>query len=334
MKTESRANYKFKKMAVGFLTCFGLVLFMSASGFAGAGSPPLEKAKAIVVGDRIVDIAYNLGVLPEAMSVRGGLWPMSKKFRTASRILGCPNCVTRKNKNTIPEAMKKYGIEKLVLSKGNSPYCLYKPEIEPGDVADLVEGLNARIEYVDFSGGLKPAIRRTAAVFGKEKQGEELIRDYEKDMRRTGKFLPASPLGKKVVILSGIYQSSSGNSLLRVEAPGGYADRFILKRLGCENVGDCFKQEDKEPVKGHYMVRKTRDGFDLSPLVRADPDVIVATGDALVVQKALQAHAKENPEMNRVKAVRDMAVYALPGYIDSGVIEYPSVLRKWAVALN
>ena len=309
-------------------------VFLAVNAHAGMRTPPPELKKSVVVGDRVVDIAYNLGVLPEAMSVRGGLWPMAKKIKTASEILGCPNCVAKKRKNAVPDALKKRGIKKLIISTGHSPYCLYKPMIKPENVLPMVKGMDVDIEYVDFSKGLEPAILRTAELFGVKKQkAESLIASYQKDMNKARKFLPKKDLNLKVLIINGIYQPSSGNSLLRIEAPGGYADKYLLKPLGCENVGNVFSQ-GKKPSKGHYMVRKRRGELDLSPLVEAHPDVIVMTGDAFAVQKALEKYVQKEPEARNVKALKNMKVYSLPGYVDSGVIEYPSVLRKWAVALG
>ncbi|MFO7817694.1 MAG: ABC transporter substrate-binding protein [Desulfovibrionales bacterium] len=307
-------------------------IFLAANAHAGMRTPPPELKKSVVVGDRVVDIAYNLGVLPEAMSVRGGLWPMAKKIKTASEILGCPNCITQKRKNAVPDALKKRGIKKLIISTGHNPYCLYKP-IKPEDVLPMVKGMDIDIEYVDFSKGLEPAIRRTAELFEVEEKADSLISGYKKDMQRARKFLPKNALGRKVVIINGIYQPSSGNSLLRIEASDGYADKFLLKPLGCENVGNVFSQ-GKKPSKGHYMVRKRRGELDLSPMLEANPDIIVMTGDAFAVQKALEKYVQKEPEAKNVKALKNMKVYSLPGYIDSGVIEYPSVLRKWAVALG
>jgi hypothetical protein len=157
---------------------------------AGMKSPPPDRVNVIIIGDRVVDIAYNLGVLPVAMSVRGSLWPMAKQFKAASRILGCPRCIVLK-KGTVPRACRTYGVQRLIVEKSD-PYCLYKPEVKP------------------------------------------------------------------------------------------------------ENI----------------------------------------TGDALALQTALADYRAANPALAQVKAVRDMAVYTLPGYVDSSVLEYPTILRKWAVALS
>jgi len=59
---------------------------------------------------------------------------------------------------------------------------------------------------------------------------------------------------------------------------------------------------------------KKKGGLVLDPLLKANPAIIVMTGNAYTVQKFL-------------------AVYNLPMYIDSSVIEFPDIQRQWAVAL-
>lgn len=322
------------RAGLAFTLFVALTMAMAANAHAGPKMSPPKRVKAIVVGDRIVDIAFHLGVMPEAMSVRGGLWPMADTLKTVSQILGCPNCVTKKRTDAVPNALKKRGIKRVILSKGNNPYCMYRPDVKPENVVPLLDGLDVDIQYVDFSQGLESAIKQTAELFGVPEKADGLIKSYKSDLDLAKRMLPAEPLGKKVVIISGAYQDANGKRMLRVEAPGGYADKFILEHLGCSNAGEAFNTKGDKPDKGHYMVRKTKNGFDLSPLTTADPDVIVATGDCFAVQKAIQGFAEKHPEIKNIKALKNMAVYALPGYIDSGVIEYPSVLRKWAVALT
>ncbi|WP_462325319.1 ABC transporter substrate-binding protein [Desulfoplanes sp.] len=335
MRNLSTENTVTRPHAVRNLCLLCLALFFVWSGTARAAcskTPPSQKVKAIVIGDRVVDIAYNLGVLPEAMSARVSLWPLAQKIKMVSQPLGCPRCITTKRKNAVPGAIEKRGIKRVIIEK-SEPYCLYMPTVHPENVLPLLKGSDAKIEYVDFSNGIESAIAQTARIFGRESKGDELVRKYRKNMAMTKKMLPAGPLNKKVVVINGVYQASSGKSLLRVEAPGMYADTFMLKPLGCTNVGEAFNPKHAGPCRGHYMVKKSRKGFDLSPLIGADPDVIVAVGDALSVQKAIQGYAEKNPELKNVKAIKDMAVYGLPAYIDSSVIEYPVLLRKWSVAL-
>lgn len=319
--------------ALALLTILTLFLQFSIAD-AGMKSPPPKKAKVVIIGDRIVDIAYNLGVLPEAMSVRGSLWPMAKKLKTVSQILGCPKCVTKKRKNAVPDALSRFNIKRVIISKNNNPYCLYKPEIKPVNVLPLLKDQDVDIQYVDFSKGLKSAIYQTAKLLNVESKADSLIQSYRKDLQKTKQMIPDNLKSKEIIIINGTYQPATGKSLLRVEAPGGYADKYLLNQLGCSNVGNVFKLGDMPPAKGHYMVRKNRNGFDLSPLVKANPEIIIATGDTFAVQKALENYSQTDPKFKKVKAVQNMCIYGLPGYIDSGIIEYPKVLRKWVVALT
>lgn len=305
-----------------------------ANAKKGMKVPKPEIIKAIIIGDRVVDIAYNLGVLPEAMSVRCSIWPMCKKIKTASQILGCPMWTTVKKKDAVPKALKKFGIKRVILEKSKL-FCLYKPKVNPISIASILAGMDVKIEYVDFSQGLESAIRQTAKLLGREAGADELIASYKKNLSRAKALLPDSKLGKKVLILSSTYQNSSGKLMLRVEAPGGYADRFLLDPLGCVNVGDAFKPADGKPDKGHYPVKKKKGGlFVLDPLIKANPDVIVMTGNAFAAQKALAAYMKNNPALANVEAVKNQAIYSLPFYLDSSVIEYPDILRQWTVALS
>ena len=57
------------------------------------------------------------------------------------------------------------------------------------------------------------------------------------------------------------------------------------------------------------------------------------TGDALAVQNTLAAAVAKSPALAQVPALKSHAVYSPPGYIDSRVVEYPQILRKWADVL-
>jgi hypothetical protein len=319
-------------LVTAFVVFFFAMTLQSISAHAGMKSPPPEKIKAIIIGDRVVDIAYNLGVLPEAMSVRGSFWPMAKKFKMASQILGCPRCITLK-KETVPKACRKLGVRRLIVEK-SSPYCLYEADVKPENIVPVMAGEGVKIEYVDFTKGLEQAVRDVAKLVERESKVEEVITKYEKHLAAARAQLPAEKLGKRVIILSGVYQPLTGKRLIRVEAPGGYSDRFLLEPLGCTNAGNCFKKQGKEAEKGHYLVSKTRHGVDLSPLITSDPDAIVLTGDAFAVQKEINRFAKRNPAILDVKALKNMELYSLPPYVDSGVLEYPAILRKWTEALG
>lgn len=130
------------------------------------------------------------------------------------------------------------------------------------------------------------------------------------------------------MILNGVFQASSGKSFLRVESPGGYADQFLLSELKSTNVGNEMVKSGKKQSKGHYSIRK------LNGLVAAAPDAIIVTGDGFTVQKALARALVQNPHLANVPAIKNQAVYNLPGFIQSSLIEYPSILSQWAFVLE
>lgn len=320
------------------LGLFSVAVLLMVMGLFSGGveanmkSPPPERAKVIIIGDRVVDIAYNLGVVPEAMSVRASLWPMAQRLKTAVQILGCPQCITVKNPRAVPEALKRFDIHRIIIEKSH-PFCIYKPEITAERIAAVLKDTGAAVEYVDFSEGLESAVHQTAALLHREDRVAPLMETYGKAMDKASAKLPQEKSGKKVLILNGVFQGSTGRTILRVEAPGGYTDRFFLDVLGFVNCGDVFKPEGGEAEKGYYMVRRQKGGVDLSPLLTADPDIIVMTGDVAGIQKALGEHCVADPAMAQMKALQSMALYALPLYVDSSVLEYPELLQQWAAAL-
>ncbi len=319
-------NINSKALAFLFIMITGLVLFSSQTAEAKRKIAP-EKIKVIMVGDRLVDVAFNLGVLPEAMSVRCSLWPMCKELINTSQILGCPKCIVDKNPSIVPSTAKKRGIKRIIVEK-HPNFCIYKPKVKPANVVPLLKGKGLTIEYVDFSNGLESAIRQTAKLLGCQSKADALIDRYNKALAKAKKGLPKAKLGKKVVIINGTYQSATGKTFLRIEMPGGYSDSFLLHPLGCVNVGDVLKSENKKVDRGHFPVRK------LDALLKAKPDVIVMTGNPFAVQKALAAAVKKNPALANVPAIKDTAIYSLPFYADSSVIEYPAILRQWTDALS
>ena len=152
----------------------GLLLISSQPAQAKQKKSPPEKIKAIMVGDRLVDIAYNLGVVPEAMVVRCSLWPLCGKLKIMIQPLGCPRCVTSFKKKIIAETAERLGIKRIIIEK-NSNYCLYMPDVRPADVVPLLAGKGLAIEYVDFSNGLESAIRQTAELIGRRSVAEAVI---------------------------------------------------------------------------------------------------------------------------------------------------------------
>ncbi len=331
MKTKN--TLKRLTLSLCALVLLTSVILPGKDSLANMKAPPPEVAgDIIIVGDRVVDIAYNLGVLPKAMSVRGSMWKMAKKLKTSSQILGCPNYIT-KNEDVVPKAIKKFGIKRLIIEK-NASYCLYKPKVNPTKIIPLIEATGVTIEYVDFSKGLESAIHQTAKLLGREDKAGPLFAKYTKKMDTAKKKLPANPTGGKAVILNGTFQPSTGKIMLRVEAPGGYSDMFMLEKLGYTNAGDVFKPADGKSSKGHYPVKKTKNGVNLKPLIEANPDVIIITGDTLGAQMALSDTLARHPEFSQISAVKNLKIFALPRYVDSSILEYPGMLMKWTAALT
>ena len=319
-------NINSKAFAFLFIMVTGLVILSSQPAEAKRKTAP-DKIKVIMIGDRLVDVAFNLGVLPEAMSVRCSMWPMCKQLLNTSQVLGCPNCIVAKNPSIVPNTAKKRGIKRIIIEK-HPNFCIYKPKVKPANVVPLLEGKGLTIEYVDFSDGLESAIRQTAKLLGCQSKADALIECYRKALAKAKSCLPKAGLGNKVVIINGTYQSSTGKSFLRIEAAGGYSDQYLLEPLGCINVGDVLRPPKKKVNKGHFMVRK------IDGLVKAKPDIIVMTGDTFAVQKALSGAMRRNPALAQVPAIKNLAIYSLPFYGDSSVIEYPVILRQWTDALS
>jgi len=303
----------------------GMFLFNTAPCMASATQVP-EKADVIIIGDRLVDIAYNLGVLPAAMSVRCSLWPLCDTLKTSCQVLGCPNCLQKKKAKPLISFAKAHQIKTVIIEKGD-PFCARVPELHPEKIAGMLENQGLSVTVVEYSHDLTKTVNQMAAILGKADKAQTLLNNYEKNLAKVMKNIEKKSFAKRVVILNGVFQSSSGKSFLRVESPGGYADQFLLAALKSTNVGNEMVKSGKKPSKGHYAIRK------LDSLVAAEPDAIIVTGKGFAVQKALARALVQNPNLARVPAIKNQAVYNLPGFIQSSLIEYPSILSQWAFVL-
>lgn len=307
----------------------GLALLMTFA--VASASPPKapEKIKAVMVGDRLVDVALKLGVVPEGMSVRLSMWPdKAPALRVASQVLGCPNCVVKKRPSAIPDFMKAHGITRIIIEKSQQ-FCLYKKNMNPLNVVPLVKDIpGVTIEYVDFTKGMASAIAQTAKLLGKVEKGKKVAAVYEAAMQKVQKTLPKQGLGRRVLVINGFYVQRSGKAFVRYEAPGGYTDQYILEPLGCTNVASLVLTDTMKISKGHASAGR------LNGLAKANPDVIVATGNAFAVQKALHEAIKKNPALADMPAIKNGDIYALPFYCDSSVLEYPLIFNQWRRALT
>lgn len=309
------------------LSCLALLMSFAVASASPPKAP--EKIKAVMVGDRLVDVALKLGVVPEGMSVRLSLWPdKAKALPVASQVLGCPRCVVKKRPKAVASFMKERGITRLIVER-SSQFCLYMKDVDPQNVVPLVKDVpGLTVEYVDFTKGVVPAIAQAAKLFGKEEKGKKVAAAYKAGMKKVEKSLPAQKLGRRVLVLNGMYAQGSGKIFVRYEAPGGYTDQYILDPLGCTNVAAEVMTDTMKITKGHVSAGR------LTTLAQARPDVIVATGNGFAVQKALSQAIQKNPALADIPAIRNGEIYSLPFYGDSSVLEYPAIFKQWQIALT
>lgn len=303
-----------------FITVFAFLVMIP--GPADAKTYEKKECRNIVIiGDRVVDIAYNLGVVPTGMSARCSLWPLCSKINATSQPLGCPGCLSKGKRGKLASFIKSHRI-KLAIVENSHPYCILAPHANPLDSVEFLKKHGVEVKIVDFGRGIVSAIAQTAEILDKQQSGKALTAKYIKAIKKFEKKNGGLKLGKRVVVLHGIYQAQTSKAFIQVEAPGGYTDRFILGPLGCKNVGKALVSPGKKPTKGRWTIRK------LKGLAKAKPDIIVITGDSASVQKALAAAIANQP------ALCGIPVYSLPLYIDSSVIERPLIVGKWAWALK
>ncbi|MBN1907383.1 MAG: ABC transporter substrate-binding protein [Deltaproteobacteria bacterium] len=315
------------KMAVFIVV---MSLFSAFQGIQKAGAAEAkvpEKKQVIMIGDRLVDVAYNLGVVPAAMSVRCSLWPMCEKLQTSMQMIGCPNCLLTKKAKPLLDFSEKSGISQVIIER-SEPFCTYMPGLKLEELEKVINNKKIEIRYVDFTKGLKSAVKQTAELLGCPERFEAVMTAYEERLIKTGDMIKGRKYPEKIVVIKGTYQAETGKSFLQIESPGGYIDRFILSQLGCRNAGDQMIPANAKSSKGHVTIRK------LDRLADAAPDAIIITGDISSGQKALADAIKDNPSLASVPAVKNMKVFGLPAYIDSSVMEYPMILKKWADALG
>lgn len=309
--------------------CLMILFMVVALNPAWAAGPPktVQKVKVVMVGDRLVDVAWKLGVAPTGMVSRLSLWPKGREVALVAQALGCANKVTVMAPASLSAFMNKTGVTRVIVEK-HTPTCLYK-DIDFGKIPELVRDIpGATVEYVDFDRGLDSAVADIAAKFGKEDQGRELIAAYTENMNQVEAALPGKPLGKRVVVLSGTYSASTGKTFINVEAPGGYSDQFFLSRLGCVNAAEPMIPDPSVVSKGHASTPR------LHGLKQANPDVIVMVGNAFAVQKALRDALVRDPGLADVPAIKNREVFTLPFYAAADLLDYPDFLRQWALALK
>jgi ABC-type Fe3+-hydroxamate transport system substrate-binding protein len=308
-----------------------LLLFLLA-GFLLAGcagtknSTPVsedpENINAIVVGDRAFDTVLSLGYMPEAVSVRASQW--DKPHSLPVEILGCPVKTTIKLPELLPDYIEMNGIEWVIIEK-NSNFCRLMEKAKPGKMAEILKDVDVRVDVVDFSDGLETGIMETAALFGKEKEGKALYKQYERDLTAAQAGMTDIAPGQKVVALRAVLKKKTGRLFVTAESKGFYLDKEFLEPFGCENVGDLLNDAGNELTKGYFPV------MNLNLLAEAAPDAIVLYGPAKneLKEKILEIAAVDE-DVAAIPAVSNGRIAtSLPYYVGSDIAEYPSILEKW-----
>lgn len=313
MKIKKKSFY-LKTLAI-LAAILGLITFCVMPLAAGSEYKH-ERVNAIFISDRITDVAYRLGAVPVAYCARC-CWPMTQKELSTVTRLGC---YRRATVDSIIKTAEKHKVRLILIENGsvtinkdwNWTDKFLKPLKEHG----------YDIHVINFSEGVPRAILEIGKALGRKDKAMDLAREYTRSLKRIRNAIPATRADKKILILHGW-----GKRGVRVEAPGGYSDRFFLEPLGCVNVGILIKKQDTKVNKGYFPLKSWQ------AVLKANPDIIVTYGNSYTVQKSLVRALKRRSELAKVTAIRDHAVYTLPFYMDSSVTQYPKVLKVWVDAV-
>ena len=293
-----------------------------------APQPELQKEKinAIILGDRLATVAYHLGVVPEAMVTRC-VWPAATKGELRHiKKLGCPKRVTLRDKKRVAEFAEQKGIKRILI-ENTQDFCRSTPDANPMNIIPLLEGRDLKLEIVDFNNGIESAVRAAGKLLNREEEAEAVLTTYTSSLARAKKSLPKGRLEKRVLLLNGIMVGKTGKSFIQVEVADGYSDHFFLDPMGCHNVGNLLVTEGEKISKGYFTLKNIAD------IAKANPDIIIVTGQSFPVEKALAKAVKKNPALSQIVALKNHEIYNLPVYVDGSVLDYPYLLTLWTKAL-
>ncbi len=305
-----------------FLTC---LIFLVSS--AGAGPRPgNQQIPAIFIGERVVNIAYHLGVMPEAMVTRCD-WPMVPRELATIRTLGCPKRVIVKNKKSVIETALEMGIKRVIVEK-NKHYNQPKTGVNPAKIIPVLQKAGLTVEVVDFDNGVEAAITSIGLLLQRQEQAEKLKQEYLKALGKVTKKIAAKKTSRNVVVLRGVLVGSRSTPFVQVDEAKGYTDHFLLTPLGCKNISDRLKNAKTKSKKGYFQIPS------MAKLLEAQPDTIIMTGKSFAVQQALIKEINKNPAMLQIPAIKNQRIFSLPDYIDGSVIDYPRILSLWHKAMS
>lgn len=300
---------------------FSFLLVFCFSSMAAAKTSELKSVHIFMMGNRLIDVAYNLGYIPE-VAAAGCSSYIKKKIEGKSKLMGCPGKLLNKLEKTFDTIAKEKGITRFIVEKNIQSCTAHK------GISDIKTKEAYSVETVDFSKGIDSAVSQVAKILDCPEKGEKLLARYNKKLNKVKKQIPEITKGKKVLILSGTYIEQTGKKFLQVETAGNCSDTYFLSQLGCENASGKLITKRTKIKKGMFKIRDLRD------LKKAEPDVIAIVGNSFAVQKSITDLLKKDPELiKKVPAFSNLAVYSLPAYTDKSILDYPLALKQWADAM-
>ncbi len=317
-----------KKILLLMLAVTALLLGCASTGSKDVIMPVTEKdgyeiINAAIVGDRVLDVSTSLGIVPKVISARGSQWPKSRNL--PGKLIGCPVKITFKAPETLPKVIGETGIDTVIIEK-NSNFCMLVPKADCSKVKPIIKDTGVKIIEIDFENGYDQAIRDVAALYGKEAEGEALIKKYNKEKAAAEARISEIKPGLKVVVLKSFIKKDSGRLFITAEASGFYTEKFFLEPFGCENVSDVLNKDGNTTTKGCFPVTNLR------LLAEANPDVIITYGpDKAVAEtiKKINDLAAKKTDVAEVPAVKNGKFAKLPFYVGSDIEGYPKILTKW-----
>ncbi len=276
----------------------------------------------VFIGDRVLDVANMLRIMPKFASARFSQWDKSFCFKT--KRLGCPNKTTRIKKDIIPNLIDKKGVKKIVVEKTDN-YCLLMKQVNPMDIMDIIKNKDVNVTVIDFSKSEREGIIQTAKYLGKEKEGIKIANNYEKELKKAKESMKGIKKEKRVVVLKAFTDRKTKKFVLNGEAKGFYTDKFFLDAFGAKNVSDLMNKDNKKLFKGGFPIA------DLENLIEVNPDVIILLGNKIekVKEKLLKLIAK-NPKFTSIPAIKNNAIADnLEYYMGNDIENGPKIILEW-----
>jgi hypothetical protein len=309
------------------LLILGTTLFWSNTALAACSSIPIEKKDVVIIGERAVSTALHLNILPTAWVGNKDLWEGAATARAGARFLSCSKGLAGHKKTKVKNALQQYKELPVLLSKA-APPCRYKTDITPAEIEKQLNAWGVTPVIMDFTQGVDKAVTALGDYFDCPDKAAAELATYHKLMDKANAMAPKVKPGLKVAVISGTLQTATGKSFLRLEAPGGYTDTYILDKLKARNLADAIITPKNKISKGHLAIRK------IDKVLAANPDVIVITGDSIAVQTAIARAVAKHPELSDTPALKHQAVFSLPFYSDADPLAYPNILMQWITALG